>query len=371
MQVKRFVADTMQEAVARVKADFGRDAVILHVRKVRRPGLMFFARAGVEVIAATDGRPSDERRAPARAGQLAPESSGPEGAPAAELAAARAEPAAAVPAIGTRLTAGQGALARVIDELLAQEVREDLAHEIAANVRLRGSAENFRDWEWVKSEVRKELAKGIACSDPWALAQEKRVHCLVGPTGVGKTATIVKLAANYALIAGKQVAVVVAHSRPLAAAEELKRRARTLGMPVDVARTPSELERVVNSRGGFDLVLVDTAGRSPRNEAHMSELRAFVEALEDPLVHLVISATTRSRDMLDIAERFGEVGASRLIVTKLDETASFGAIYNLCRLTGLPLSFVTDGQDVPEDIAVADSERIAAAILGGNADHPA
>lgn len=369
MRVKRFVADTMQEAIALVKADFGQEAVILHTKKIRKKGLFgLFGRAKVEVIAATEGRPTTRKPTPVRAtlGDVSTRSAA-ESAATTEMAKVREELDAIKRAINARggdRPPWSRAVQAMQAALLEQEVQEDLVREVLAAVQARANKEQVEEEDWVRSEVRRELEAGIACSDPWRLADEKRVHCLVGPTGVGKTTTIAKLAANYSLLAEKRVALVTVDTYRIAAVEQLKTYAEIIGVPVDVAFTPTELKSAIVRRAEFDLILVDTAGRSQKNKMQMAELRAFLDVIDDPLVHLVISGTTRTRDMLDIVERFGQFPVSHLIVTKLDETSSYGILYNLCRLTGLPLSYITNGQSVPDDIEVAESERIADAILG-------
>lgn len=369
MRVKRFVADTIQEAIALVKADFGQEAVILHTKKVRNKGIFgLFKRPKVEVIAATEGRNTIRRQPPARAtlGDVAA-TSRTESAATTQIARVQEELEAIRRAITARIGGEPDfppALERMQRALLEQDVQEDLVREALSAVSLRGRREQVADWDWVRSEVRKELMAGIACSDAWELADKKRVHCLVGPTGVGKTTTIAKLAANYALLAEKRVALVTVDTYRIAAVDQLRTYAEIIGTPVDVAFTPAELRSAILRRDDFDLILVDTAGRSQKNKMQMAELRAFLDVLDDPVVHLVISGTTRTRDMMDIVERFGQCPISHLIVTKLDETSTYGILYNVCRLTGLPLSYVTNGQNVPDDIEVARSERMADAILG-------
>jgi len=366
MRVKRFVADTMQQAIAQVKADFGPEAVILHTKKIRRRGLLgWFGRPKVEVIAATEGRPQNRKPSGARAAQAQFKA---ESAAAAELARVREELDAIRRAItdhGAERRPLSGAVDSVRRTLLEQEVQEEFVQEVLAAVEAQGTKEQTEDRDWVRSKARSVLTSGIVCADPWRLADEKRVHCLVGPTGVGKTTTIAKLAANYALLAEKRVALVTVDTYRIAAVEQLKTYAEIIGVPVDVAFTPAELKAAIDRRSDYDLILVDTAGRSQKNKMQMAELRAFLDVIDDPLIHLVISGTTRARDMFDIVERFSQFPISHLIVTKLDETSSFGILYNLCRLTGLPLSYVTNGQSVPDDIEVAESERIADIILGG------
>ena len=129
-------------------------------------------------------------------------------------------------------------------------------------------------------------------------------------------------------------------------------------------KTPDELKDAVDQLSDKDLILIDTAGRSQTNAMHMGELRSFLHVLPSPEVHLVLSATTRLQDMLNVATRFAETGFDRLIITKIDETSFYGSLYQVPRLIGKPLSYLTTGQSVPDDIDVAAGDRVARLIMG-------
>lgn len=383
MRVKRFVANSMQEAITRVKADFGKDAVILHTRKIRRGGLWgWLGRTKVEVIAAADGKAGGKPvKAAAVASPVAVKSKGigplppnarpgpavTESGTAHELIQVRRELEEirrALAADEQRFPGDSAALGRWRERLIEEEVHPDLVRELLATVRAQANTDQLNEDEWLEKTLRVEIARGIVTADPWQVAESAKVQCLVGPTGVGKTTTIAKLAANYSLLGGKKVALVTADTYRIAAVEQLKTYAEIIGVPLDVVFTPQELKAAIEQRSDYDMILVDTAGRSQKHKMQMQELRAFMDVLKDPQVHLVLSATTKMRDMLDIIERFGQLSIGYLIMTKLDETTAFGSLYNACRLTGKPLSYVTNGQSVPDDIEVADGERIADMILG-------
>ncbi len=400
----------MQEAIALVKADLGSEAVILHTKRLKKRGLFgLFGSNRVEVVAATDTKPAVRNGAPAVAqgpSQVQVQMQSPALGPTKVQQPPKVQPHGQVPVQAQQsgqVTRPGGAhvpveplsselawVRKELDEikralqlrgveqseqlpagvaeaqslLMEQEVDERFARELLAAIRARATGEQLNDPAWVKRELLTELTRTIPCADPWAMTKGARVQCLIGPTGVGKTTTIAKLAANHSLLGGRRVALVTVDTYRIAAVEQLKTYAEIIGVPVDVAFTPQELREAVERRRDFDVVLVDTAGRSQKNKMQMAELRAFLEALDEPQVHLVFSATTRQRDLDDIIERFGQLPFEYLIATKLDETNTFGLLYNVCRLTGKTFSYITNGQSVPDDIEVAESGRIAELIVG-------
>ena len=130
---------------------------------------------------------------------------------------------------------------------------------------------------------------------PCGRSRAASVQCFVGPTGVGKTTTIAKLAANYSLLNGKRVALITADTYRIAAVEQLKTYAEIIGVPLDVVFTPQELKTAIQTRSDYDVILVDTAGRSQKHKMQMQELRAFLDVIKDPQIHLVLSATTKMK----------------------------------------------------------------------------
>jgi len=141
-----------------------------------------------------------------------------------------------------------------------------VVQEILDGVRAQASEEQLEQEDWLREAARAQIAREIMSVDPWQLADRGRVQCLVGPTGVGKTTTIAKLAANFALLAGKRVALVTVDTYRIAAVEQLKTYAEIIGVPVDVAFTPQELREAIQRRSDYDMVLVDTAGRSQKHK---------------------------------------------------------------------------------------------------------
>lgn len=191
-----------------------------------------------------------------------------------------------------------------------------------------------------------------------------RIIALVGPTGVGKTTTTAKLAAMYALNRGNKVALVTMDIFRVGAVEQLKTYTKIMGIPLEVASTPKELERAVERHGDCDLILVDTAGRSHKDTEKLDEMKGFLEGIHSD-IYLCLSATTKDRELEEILKRFSIFEVSKVVFTKLDECESFGCIVNLLLKANLQIAYFTTGQRVPEDIEVATSDKLAELILKG------
>jgi len=187
----------------------------------------------------------------------------------------------------------------------------------------------------------------------------------MGPTGVGKTTTIAKLSSVLSLNHNMKVGFITADTYRIAAVEQLKTYAEILGLDVRVVYSNDDIENSVDEmRILNDVILIDTAGRSHRNEDNVVELAGILNSLPDSRHYLVLSATTKCEDMLEIIHTYETVTDFDLIVTKLDETASLGSILNICYLTGKKISYVTFGQNVPDDIEVIKPDKIAMSLLG-------
>ncbi|HYG58263.1 MAG TPA: flagellar biosynthesis protein FlhF, partial [Symbiobacteriaceae bacterium] len=191
-----------------------------------------------------------------------------------------------------------------------------------------------------------------------------KVVALVGPTGVGKTTTLAKLAAHLALQQRKRIALLTADTYRIAAVEQLRTYSEIIGVPLEVVYEPAEVASALARHSNCDLILVDTAGRSPRNAAHMDELRAYMDALNPSETYLALSLTSSFRDAVNVVEHYLPLGFEEFLFTKWDEAAAPGLIYSIVHKYKRPLSYVTTGQNVPDDIEVANPDTITRAILG-------
>lgn len=187
---------------------------------------------------------------------------------------------------------------------------------------------------------------------------------LVGPTGVGKTTTIAKLAGRLALIEKKKVGLITIDTYRIGAVEQLKTYAEIMNIPFKVVITLKEMENAVSELEDCDVILIDTTGRSSKNTMQISELRAFTQKVNADHIALVISGTTKNRDIQTIINGYSEIGYEKMIITKLDETSSYGCIYNIIKKAKKPIAYITTGQNVPDDIRIPLKSEISKLILG-------
>jgi flagellar biosynthesis protein FlhF len=392
VKVKKYRAANYRDALAQVRNDLGPDAVILTTREVQRSRFLGLCRrSAVEIVAARDIRLRDERGAGASQ-RLAP--------PAARGGAGAGSMVSDVPRVPTPgelaapttleriesrfddmratlevMLQRQGRaqadapldlpreLAPFYDALRAQDVRADVAELVLAPLAEGVEGKHPED---VAGAVREAIAQRFPTTGPLDVRSgERRVVGLIGPTGVGKTTTIAKLAADFTFFRSKQVGLLTVDTYRVAAVEQLRTFAKIMTVPVKVAGSPEEANERLREMSRADLVLVDTAGRSQRNEDQVEALRRLLGTVDLDEIHLVLSATTKTGDQLDVIERFSGLGADRLVFTKLDETTSYGSLLNVVVDTELPVSYVTDGQMVPEDFEVADSQVLAQLLLSG------
>ena len=205
-----------------------------------------------------------------------------------------------------------------------------------------------------------------SCID--AAGKKPKVVFFIGPTGVGKTTTIAKIASKYKVDEEKKVAFLTADTYRIAAAEQLRTYANILDAPISVIYSAEELNQAVENVNDYDLVFVDTAGFSHKNTTQRADIKGLIEGLDEQYekeVYLVLSATTKYKDLLEIIDVYREIADYKLIFTKLDETTSYGNILNVRLYSGADLSYMTTGQDVPDDLEVFNSQMIVKQLLGG------
>ncbi len=253
-------------------------------------------------------------------------------------------------------------LQRVYDKLLALDVDASIARGLV--VYLQREQPHLKTYDELCDALELPVAGLLGVSGPIVTATgERKIVALIGPTGVGKTTTIAKLAANFALSRNIDMALLTIDTYRVAAIEQLKTYGDIIGLPVEVVLTPQSLKEALKLHLDKGLILIDTAGRSPYNRLHINELRSFLDVEPRVETHLVLSASTRLADLKQIVKNFASTGVDRLIFSKTDETDIVGGVISIAHETGLPVSYVTTGQSVPDDIMVAEGQSLSRMLV--------
>ena len=401
MRIKNYRAKTIQEALRLVHQDLGPDAAVLHTRELRG-GLLqrLLGTRQVEVTASEDANvPS--RFGPGDAG-LPDQQPVPMAGKQESMTTGTRQPNPRVPpaheqdyrekfrdAIKGQLSDLQSklddlcrqhqqsshtelpqSLFQLFTELIDAEVSEDLARELIDRVRSSAAQGELDDPILLRARVARLVEGEITISGPIQVVPgSRRLVALIGPTGVGKTTTIAKLAANFHLRDKRRVGLITVDTYRIAAVEQLRTYADIIDLPMEVVSTPREMREAVARLAHLDLILMDTAGRSPRDEVKIQELKTMLSEANADEVHLVQSSVAGAASLIKTAKHFQAVGATSLLVTKLDEATGLGNLLPLLRSCDLPLSYVTNGQNVPDDIRPADAKRLARLVLGMDTGH--
>ncbi|MDY7107390.1 MAG: flagellar biosynthesis protein FlhF [Planctomycetota bacterium] len=253
-------------------------------------------------------------------------------------------------------------------KLIGQDLSEELADRIVNDVRAELSPAELEDEARVNDAVHRHLGEFIPAADAPAPDRPEDGRpltiALIGPTGVGKTTTLAKLAATFKLRHGRRVGLVTADTYRIAAVDQLRTYANIIGLPLQVALTPGEMHRAMHALSACDVVLIDTAGRSQNDAGRLDELEQFLAAADPHEVHLVLSSTAGEKVLLREAEAFSVLGVDKVVLTKLDEAVSFGMLVSAVHQIGKKLSFLTTGQEVPDHIEPGRPERLAGLVLG-------
>jgi flagellar biosynthesis protein FlhF len=251
-------------------------------------------------------------------------------------------------------------------QLIQNEVADELAQEIVRTLQRELRPEYLTQDKYVREKLTEQIEKLIPSSGPIIHKQSPGPHvlALIGPTGVGKTTTLAKLAANLKLKERHRVGLITLDTYRIAAVDQLKRYADIIGSPLRVVGNPEELCDAMAAMRDMDFVLIDTAGRSPNDIMKINELRELLATIEPDEVHLVLSSTSSPACIELAVQRFNDVRVDKVIFTKLDEAAHVGVVLNVLKKINKSLSYVTTGQAVPNDIEVGRGRMLAKMILG-------
>lgn len=469
MRVKRYVVDTLPDAVSLIRTDMGTDAVILETKEVKVGGFLgMFRKKKIEVMAAVE--PSTQKKEtkssklksedvdfvveqilkasqrnkeqdmeePASSRQASSSTSAnlssgtassfaarlygttnqaaegngsdhpsPEQQGTSNLIAAAHEKAIAVEATSDRLNQLESRLTPqstsfsnteqfIVNELksLRQEMQKLSSHQINSrtlsssieSIKLRLEEQEILD-NWVELICEELIEHEISSNEilsadaAWDFAKNKflewlspysessispetRIIQFVGPTGVGKTTTIAKLSANFSIKEGKKLGLITADTYRIAAVEQLRTYANILNLPLEVVFSPMDLQRAYQQLEHAQMILMDTAGRNFKSDIHVSEVNSLLQTSGHNEAVLVLSLTSRTKDMNIVAEKFSKYGVRKVVFTKLDEANAYGSIFNMVMTYGLQPIFITSGQNVPDDIDAFSAKKFVELLLG-------
>jgi len=408
MIIKKFQAKTENEAVELAKKELGSNVVVMNVRSVKRKGLFSFLKPQLVEITVALEEESEKREVHAASpdarsitealGKIAPIVEKAE-AQKREETMSKKEDSEADKVIAQRLNN----LENLIEEKLQKPEEEKVKEKEVQEEEKQENDElkcffDLLHKTMIDNEVNEEYASSIIeetekttkPGTPFDVAlagiyqkmilkfgkastitpaeEGPKTVFFVGPTGVGKTTTIAKIASKFSVEQKKKVALLTADTYRIAAAEQLRTYANILEVPFRIIYTIEEMESALKDFTNFDYVFVDTAGHSHQNEEQKNVMGSFihsVDALTQKEVYLVVSATTKYRDLRSIADAYSQITDYKLIFTKLDETTALGNLLNLKLYTGADLSYVTCGQNVPDDIEDFNAQRTVKNLLGG------
>ena len=412
MIIKKFVAKTEKEAIENARAELGEGVVVMNVKPVKSKGLFAFLKSPmVEVTVALEEESEKLTAAVSAISSVIASSQSKEeealksasdtNAPVAETAEKRensgviSEKRENNSAIEEKLDSLQSLLEQQLqkpeeekeepkeekkeetetdkfmhllhDTMLENEVDEKYAREIMDEIELINRPNIPFDYALANIYQKMILKFGKPSGVEPALNGIKIVF-FIGPTGVGKTTTIAKIASKFRVDEKKKVALLTADTYRIAAAEQLRTYANILEVPFRVIYTVEEINKALEDFKDYDYILIDTAGHSHQNMTQKDNMRNIIHSVDDRVeseVHLVLSATTKYKDLISIADSYKEMADYKLIFTKLDETSTLGILLILRIYTGASLSYVTYGQNVPDDIEDFNPQKTVKRLLGG------
>jgi flagellar biosynthesis protein FlhF len=377
MRIKKYVVHSLPEALLEIKQDLGEDAVILETRKVRKKGVFGWLsrKEMIEVIAAQDrqlngkpiltvqnGRSSSQKEQNHFKGFVAISQESTPDRYSKELGE--------IKQLVLELTSANqhrwpDALLPIDQLLKQQEVLGTIRLEIMRHLLNRHQVEADVPIDHLARNILEDYLSDF----PFRPDQLPRFICFVGPTGVGKTTTVAKLAADLLLNKKKKVGLITSDTYRIAAVDQLKTYAQILNVPLEVVYSSSELKEVLGRLESCDHILMDTAGRNYLESYYIGELKQMLPTDGQVETFLLISMTSKYDDAKQIMNNFLNIPVNRLILTKMDETRSRGIALNLLSEYKLPLAYVTNGQDVPDDIVRPNPGWLANVLMGREIRH--
>lgn len=389
MIIKKFTAATEQEAILMAKEEMGSNAVVLNIKTIKHRGIKrLFKKDIVEVTAALESKTTnsipvnkiniaigeeekkkeiiDENKEEQKPNAIEEKLDNIQSIIEARMSE---EVSKAEENVKPEKNPNFTYVQLIYNQLLENEVEEKYINQIISEIE--ASLKKDNNLDTILAAVYQKIILKLGSTE--VINTEKgrnKILFFVGPTGVGKTTTIAKIASEFKLDKDLKVAMITSDTYRIAAVEQLRTYANILDVPLQVVYTIEELNAAIDRFKDYDVVLIDTAGRSHKNKEQCMEMVHLVNDCDipensDKQVFLVLSAATKYRDLLNIVDVYNEVGKYSLIFTKLDETSTLGNILNIKLYTGANLSYVTSGQTVPDDISLIDAQKLAKNLLGG------
>ncbi|MCD6472514.1 flagellar biosynthesis protein FlhF [Candidatus Aerophobetes bacterium] len=357
MKIKKYTAPNMWQALNQIKEELGPEALILQTKDIKEKGVPgIFKKRRVEVVAAVDEESYKVSESPwiedlkNQLNRI-------------DKNIRYFYKQTKYKDLSYLTTAGQ----KIYAHLLQQGVKKEIAQQLMKKMSNEINQEKINESTFIIDYLTAQMRGMMRTSGPIQLnlnEKHPKVVALVGPTGVGKTTTLAKLAAQFKIYENKKVALITLDTYRMGAVEQLKSYAQIMTLPLTVALTPQELKEALYKYRDKDLILIDTSGRSQFDKTHLFELKGFLQIIKSEIeVHLLLSLNNKLVDMLEMIKRFQILSPSSLLITKLDETMYYGDILNIAAEANEPFSYITTGQNVPEDIEVADVCKLSQLIL--------
>ncbi|HWO97872.1 MAG TPA: flagellar biosynthesis protein FlhF [Bacillus sp. (in: firmicutes)] len=372
MKVKKYMASSMPEAMNKIRKELGHDAVILNSREVYTGGIFgLFRKKTIEVIAAIDSQPVKTKNKQSKGkGHDSPSLVPPAQKHRQEIVQEISDLKKMIEQLTIVKQSADTKIPeevnRIIEKLTRQEISEEISNQILPSLLefYYLNKESVTEKElvnWTKKWLLEKLSK---VGEFKGIDFEKKYMNVVGPTGVGKTTTLAKIAAQCVLKHQKRVAFITTDTYRISAIDQLKTYANILNVPIEVCYSKEDVEKAMDALAYCDIVLIDTAGRNYRQEQYVDDLKSMFSFNEEMQTHLVLSLTAKMKDMETVCKQFSKIPIDSFIFTKIDETSTYGAMLNAVLMYGKSVSYMTNGQNVPDDLEEVSREQLVNLMFG-------
>lgn len=380
MKIKKYEVYDMKEALTLIKRELGPDAVILSTRKINKNNSYgIFSRPMIEVTAAIDYEAKKEYKIPQKFTEIEKEN---------KSSFDTEKIVETINSLGLhKFESLVNDVLEIKRQLLEMKsvISDNVISEIEPHLKeiyqilLKNGVDDLITYKFLKrienrvpatagktqlkNIITQLLSELIPVERDYFSTIRQKVLALVGPTGVGKTTTIAKIAANLALKLNKKVCLISIDTFRIGAVEQLKTYSEIIDVPLYVASNPEELREIVSEVGHYDYILMDSMGRSQFDSEQIVELKKFLDVSTNISVALVLSMSSNHLELQDIYDRYAKLLPNYVVFTKLDETRYFGPLINIPLLKKIPIMLLSTGQNVPDDMEIPDGKKIAKMVL--------